>query len=126
MSSFAKHPTLLAVAVAHGLLGLGHTTKGLEQFSHPSIDKLPVTLRGAVKAGWYEGSVFFLIAGLLNYKWSQSALALASGPDKAIAALLTALLFGAGANYYRTGDKPTGVLLAIVGALQGWGAKGAL
>jgi hypothetical protein len=38
-------------------------SKGLEQFKHPSLSQLPILLRTAVKAGWYEGSVFFLIAG---------------------------------------------------------------
>jgi hypothetical protein len=27
------------------------------------MNKLPVMLRSAVKAGWYEGGVFFAIAG---------------------------------------------------------------
>ena len=38
-------------------------TKGLDQFKHPTINTLPTALRGAVKAGWYEGSVFFAIMG---------------------------------------------------------------
>jgi hypothetical protein len=38
-------------------------SKGLEQFKHVSINALPVALRGAVKAGWYEGSGFFLMMG---------------------------------------------------------------
>ncbi|EAT89837.2 hypothetical protein SNOG_03106 [Parastagonospora nodorum SN15] len=58
-----KHPLLLAAAVAHGVLALGHTTKGLDQFKHPSLNTLPTALRGAVQAGWYEGSVFFAIMG---------------------------------------------------------------
>jgi hypothetical protein len=39
--------------------------KGLDQFKHPSMSNLPVTLRGAAKAGWYEGSGFFIIMGKL-------------------------------------------------------------
>jgi hypothetical protein len=35
----------------------------LDQFKHPSLNTLPTALRGAVKAGWYEGSVFFAIMG---------------------------------------------------------------
>lgn len=38
-------------------------SKGLEQFKHTSISALPTALRGAVKAGWYEGSGFLLISG---------------------------------------------------------------
>ena len=79
----SKHPLLLASAVAYGVLSLGHTvclsftlkshamnnlltvmqSKGLEQFKHTSISALPTALRGAVKAGWYEGSGFLLISG---------------------------------------------------------------
>lgn len=97
-----------------------------------------------MKNGWYEGSVFFLIAGkqfsidsdskllsllrshdtgILNYKWSQTGLV--DGPDRAIAGLLTSLLLGFGAKYIKAGDKGTGVILAVIGALQGLGAKGA-
>ncbi|KAH9861859.1 hypothetical protein J1614_011612 [Plenodomus biglobosus] len=69
-----NHPFLLASAVAHAVLALGHTTKGLDQFKHPSVTSLPIALRGAVKAGWYEGSGFFLIMGILNYKWAQTGI----------------------------------------------------
>ncbi|ORY07538.1 hypothetical protein BCR34DRAFT_570585 [Clohesyomyces aquaticus] len=118
-----KNPLLLAAAVAHAVLSLGHTTKGLDQFKHPSLSTLPKTLLGACKAGWYEGSVFFAIIAVLNYKWSTTGLVDAS--DKLIASLITALCVGAGANYYRTGDTPTGVTLGLVAVLQGVAAKGA-
>jgi hypothetical protein len=78
--STTRHPLLLAAAIAHGLLSLAHTviapytdaqnislttvqTKGFEQFKHPTLNQLPAALKGAVKAGWYEGSVFFAIVG---------------------------------------------------------------
>jgi hypothetical protein len=35
--------------------------KGLDQFKHPTMNTLPVMLRGASKIGWYEGSGFFLM-----------------------------------------------------------------
>lgn len=41
--------------------------KGLDQFKHDSLNQLPAMLRGAVKAGWYEGSVFFAIVGKLAF-----------------------------------------------------------
>jgi hypothetical protein len=44
--------------------------KGLDQFKHASIQTLPVGLRGAVQAGWYEGSVFFGIMGMLYFSLS--------------------------------------------------------
>jgi hypothetical protein len=41
--------------------------KGLDQFKHVSMQSLPIGLRGAVQAGWYEGSVFFAIMGELSF-----------------------------------------------------------
>ncbi|KAF2800583.1 hypothetical protein K505DRAFT_403926 [Melanomma pulvis-pyrius CBS 109.77] len=116
-----NHPLFLAAAVAHGVLSLGHTTKGIEQFKHPSLKQVPALLRSTVQAGWYEGSLFFAIVAVLNYKWSSTGLV--DGPDKVLAGLVTSLLFGFGANYFRAGDKPTAVTLAIVGVIQALGAK---
>lgn len=82
-TSTNRHPLLLAAAGAHVLLAAGHTVrkckvqlrfssryltfhfklKGLDQFKHPSVNTLPLALRGAAKTGWYEGSVFFAILG---------------------------------------------------------------
>jgi hypothetical protein len=39
---------------------------GLSQFKDPSLNRLPALLRSAVKAGWYEGSVFFIITGTFS------------------------------------------------------------
>ncbi|KAF2195216.1 hypothetical protein K469DRAFT_698782 [Zopfia rhizophila CBS 207.26] len=111
-----KHPLLLATAIAHGVLSLGHTTKGLEQFKHPSLKQLPRALLGAVKAGWYEGSVFFAIMGILNYKWAQTGIV--DPLDKLVASLISVLCLGAGTYYFRTGDKLTAGILAIVAGLQ--------
>ncbi|KAF2711652.1 hypothetical protein K504DRAFT_402866 [Pleomassaria siparia CBS 279.74] len=119
----ANYPLLLATAVAHSVLSLGHTAKGIEQAKHVSLKQVPALLRGTLVAGWYEGSVFFAIIAVLNYKWSTTGLV--DGPDKILATLVSALLFGFGANYARIGDKPTAVTLALVGALQALGAKGA-
>ncbi|KAF2631659.1 hypothetical protein BU25DRAFT_488230 [Macroventuria anomochaeta] len=118
----SKHPLLLAAAVAHGVLSLGHTTKGLEQFKHASMSALPTALRGAVKAGWYEGSGFFLMMAILNYKWAQTGLL--DVYDKSIAGLLVAILVGAAGSYFQSGDKPTATTLAVLAVLQGLGAKG--
>ncbi|KIW03951.1 uncharacterized protein PV09_04788 [Verruconis gallopava] len=117
----APSKLLLAMAGLNGLLALGHTTKGREQFSHPAIDKLPAVLRGAVKTGWYEGSAFFVIMGILNYKWANTGLV--DVFDKSIAGVFVSLLLGAGASYASSGDAGTGVTLAVVALLQGLGAK---
>lgn len=112
--------------------------KGLDQFKHPSLNTLPTALRGAVKAGWYEGSVFFAIMGMsrallsissslisspgiLNYKWALTGIY--DIYDKSIAGLILTLLAGAGAAYYKSGDKPTATTLAVVAIVQGLGIR---
>jgi hypothetical protein len=113
--------------------------KGLDQFKHPSFNALPSVFRGAVKAGWYEGSVFFTImgpssfpscnlttfidvtAGIMNYKWAQTGIY--DIYDKSIAALILSLLAGAGAAYYKSGDRPTAATLAVVAIVQGLGVR---
>lgn len=64
------------------------------------------------------------MTGILNYKWSQTAAF--DLADKSIAGLLTTLLFGAGTSYYRSGDKPSAVLLSLLGIIQALGARNAL
>jgi hypothetical protein len=50
--------------------------KGLDQFKHVSMQSLPIGLRGAVQAGWYEGSVFFAIMGELSFFFFRRLLGL--------------------------------------------------
>ncbi|KAL5410560.1 hypothetical protein PMIN06_006067 [Paraphaeosphaeria minitans] len=119
--AFGSYPVLFGTGLACGLLSLGHTVKGLEQFKHPSTNQLPPQLRGASQIGWYEGSVWFLIAGVMNYKWSQTGLV--DLADKTAASLLITLLFGAGASYWRVKDKPSAGVLLAVGVLQAIGAR---
>jgi hypothetical protein len=116
--------------------------KGLDQFKHPTMNTLPLVLRGASKIGWYEGSGFFLImskfshiplnaytyisytnvsSGILNYKWAQSGIF--DIYDKTIAGILTGLLAAAGAAYWKSNDKPTAMTLAAVAILQGLGVR---
>ncbi|OCK81981.1 hypothetical protein K432DRAFT_325124 [Lepidopterella palustris CBS 459.81] len=115
---------LLATAVAHGLLSIGHTMKGIEMFANPSFKKLPPTLFGAVKAGWFEGSVFLAIMGLINYRWANEGFK--NTFDIAIASLISVLCFGFGGYYAKTGDKGTAGILSVVGLLQVAGARGAM
>jgi hypothetical protein len=119
--------------------------KGLDQFKHPTMNTLPLVLRGASKIGWYEGSGFFIImstfisassslelqakstwyladiSGILNYKWSQTGIY--DIYDKSIAGILTGMMAAAGAAYYRSNDRPTAFTLAVVALLQGLGVR---
>ncbi|EMD97045.1 hypothetical protein COCHEDRAFT_1208919 [Bipolaris maydis C5] len=85
------------------------------------MNTLPLVLRGASKIGWYEGSGFFVIMSILNYKWSQ--VGVYDIYDKSIAAILTGLLAAAGAAYWKSNDKPTALTLATVAILQGLGVR---
>ncbi|CAN9414303.1 unnamed protein product [Alternaria sp. RS040] len=82
-----SHPLLQASSAAYAILAIGHTMKGLDQFKHPTMNTLPVMLRGASKIGWYEGSGFFLMMSILNYKWSVTGIY--DVYDKSIAGILT-------------------------------------
>ena len=121
--------------------------KGLEQFKHPTMNTLPLTLRGASKIGWYEGSGFFLIMskscrdslslftytnafpssffslaiGILNYKWAQTGVY--DIYDKAMAGILAGLLAAAGVAYWKAKDKPTALTVAAVAIMQGLGVR---
>jgi hypothetical protein len=59
--------------------------------------------------------------GILNYKWAQTGIY--DIYDKSIATLLISLLVGAGAGYYKSGDKPTATTLAVVAIVQGLGVR---
>jgi hypothetical protein len=62
-----------------------------------------------------------LLKGIMNYKWAQTGIY--DIYDKSIATLLVSLLLGAGASYYKSGDKPTAGTLALVAIVQGLGIK---
>lgn len=62
-----------------------------------------------------------LTLGILNYKWAQTGIY--DIYDKSIAGLLISLLVGAGASYWKSGDKPTATTLAVVAIVQGLGVR---
>jgi hypothetical protein len=108
--------------------------------NNPQFQRLPRSVSMYSRAGWYQGSVFFLIAGrfldetsslvliipaLKNYRWAQSPGLLADPLDKTIAALTTAICLGSAVWYGKEGDRTTCGLLAIVGGLQAWAALSA-
>ena len=115
-------PLLPLLTLSHTILSLGHTLKGSSQFSHPSLSSLPPPLRGAVKIGWYEGSVWFLIAAVLNYKWSVSGLG--DGADKLVAGLLVGLMGGAGWSVSLILFFFFGFFFGVGWVGLGWGRRG--
>ncbi|KAI0612398.1 hypothetical protein PtrSN002B_001733 [Pyrenophora tritici-repentis] len=116
-----SHPLLKASSAAYGILALLHTMKGLDQFKHPTMRTLPIVLRGASKIGWYEGSGFFVIMSILNYKWAQTGIY--DVYDKGIAGILVGMMAAAGGAYWRSNDKPTAMVLGFVAILQALGVR---
>ncbi|RVX67416.1 hypothetical protein B0A52_08769 [Exophiala mesophila] len=93
----------LAASIINGLIAAGHTVKGFEIFASPTWKSLPKLLFAYARVGWYQGSVFFAIAGI----------------DRIIVAMTSLLYLGSSAWYYKNGDGATGTLVAVAGAVQG-------
>jgi hypothetical protein len=112
--------------------------------SLPQFRKLPNLAYTCAKAGWYQGSAFFLMTGLslpyplflagektrdadglaamINYNWAQNPALLAEPVNKGIAALMTAIVWVSAGWYLKKGVKANGVVVAAMGALQAWAA----
>ncbi|KEF51050.1 uncharacterized protein A1O9_12900 [Exophiala aquamarina CBS 119918] len=91
---------------------------GLKVFALPEWKGLPTLLRCYAKAGWFEGSVFFAITSLYTYQLSQIPPSQWTSIDRTISTLTWLLYWGASAWYVRNGDKGTGAVTAVAGALQ--------
>jgi len=108
----------LVTSVAHVVVGVGHTVFGLGMFSNPKWSSLPNLLYAYARVGWYQGSVFFTIAGLYTYQLSQRDPSTWTAIDRTISAMTLALYWASSAWYFQHGDRPTGALTGIVGAMQ--------
>ncbi|PGH06236.1 hypothetical protein AJ80_08205 [Polytolypa hystricis UAMH7299] len=122
MAAQAPSRAYQANAVVFTLLAAGHTFAGKSFTSDPQFKNLPRTVGAYARAGWYQGSVFFLIVALINYRWSRVPGALANPAEKAIAALISALCWGSSAWYHRNGIRDTSAIVGFAGALQTWAA----
>ncbi|KAF2495256.1 hypothetical protein BU16DRAFT_527133 [Lophium mytilinum] len=120
----APNKILLSAAALHTLLSAAHTASGLTMFKDPAFARLPAILTKRVQAGWFEGSVFFAMLGLINYRWAHSGLA--DSTELGVAGLISLVCFGAGGWYAKSGDKAGGVLLTFAGLLQGVGVRSVL
>ncbi|KIV94218.1 hypothetical protein PV10_02006 [Exophiala mesophila] len=109
----------LAASIINGLIAAGHTVKGFEIFASPTWKSLPKLLFAYARVGWYQGSVFFAIAGLYTYQLSQRSPATWTGIDRIIVGMTSLLYLGSSAWYYKNGDGATGTLVAVAGAVQG-------
>ncbi|KAF9892041.1 hypothetical protein FE257_002447 [Aspergillus nanangensis] len=116
-------PTALQTTAAGWLLiSLGHTISAKDWQSPPGFRALPNLSYTCAKAGWYQGSAFFVMNALLNYSWSKNPALLDDPVNKAIAALMTAIVWVSSGWYLKKGVKGNGVVVALMGALQAWAA----
>jgi len=121
-SGMSLSRSLQVTAAAFAFVSVGHTIKAQEFMNDPQFKRLPRFVSMYSRAGWYQGSVFFLIAAILNYRWAKSPALLLEPIDKAVAALMTTIALGTAAWYGKEGDRTTSGLLTIVGALQSYAA----
>ncbi|CRG83921.1 hypothetical protein PISL3812_01277 [Talaromyces islandicus] len=109
--------TLVATSVAH-------TAIAPKWMADPKFKSLPAIQRAYSTSGWYQGSLFFLITALVNYRWSALDLpnGLTDPADKGIAGILVFLLYGSSVWYYGHGAKDTSAAVALAGSVQAWAA----
>ncbi|KAF2430924.1 hypothetical protein EJ08DRAFT_696871 [Tothia fuscella] len=112
-----------ATAIGHFLVALGHTAKGAE-FKDAGFARLRPILKGQAKAGWYQGSLFLTIMGLVNLRWAQDGFK-ADLIDNGILSLITTICLGSAAWYVKTGDNATAAVLTPMGILQVFAALNA-
>ncbi|KAL4936626.1 hypothetical protein BDV06DRAFT_204659 [Aspergillus oleicola] len=116
-------PTALqSTSLAWALISLGHTLGAKDWQSHPTFRSLPEQSHACARIGWYQGSVFFLVNALINYNWSQSPDQLRNPLNRAIAVIMTMVMWGSSGWYFKSGVKRNGVVVALMGALQAWAA----
>ncbi|KAK2796311.1 hypothetical protein FQN50_009602 [Emmonsiellopsis sp. PD_5] len=110
-----------AAAVVFALIAAGHTFAGKEWTKDPKFKALSRPVGAFARAGWYQGSIFFLIVALQNYRWSQTTAGALTDPvEKAIAALATVLCLGSSAWYNKNGIRDTAAIVGVAGCVQGW------
>ncbi|KAJ5180456.1 hypothetical protein N7492_003666 [Penicillium capsulatum] len=119
MSSVAPSKSLQASAVSFVLLALGHTVSG-RQWTHEKVFK---NIKGSKPwacgtVGWYQGSAFFLMTGIMHYMWSRDPTQLQDPLSKAMAGIVNVLLWASSAWYAKNGIMDTTVVVGLSAALQ--------
>jgi hypothetical protein len=141
----AASKPLQTTAIGWVLIAAGHTLSARDWQTLPKFHQLPNLAYTCARAGWFQGSGFFLMTGmcgvatvlwartnaadrtnpaLLNYHWSQNPEQLRLPVNKAVAALATAIVWASSAWYVKRGVNATGAVVAAMGALQAWSAFG--
>ncbi|KAE8354013.1 hypothetical protein BDV28DRAFT_95475 [Aspergillus coremiiformis] len=111
---------LKTTALGWLLVSLGHTLSARDWQSLGQVRGLPNLAYTCAKAGWYQGSGFFLMNALINYAWSQDPLLLIDPVHQAVAVLMAAVMGVSSGWYLKRGVKVNGVVVGGMGVLQAW------
>ncbi|KAJ2968484.1 hypothetical protein NQ176_g9158 [Zarea fungicola] len=112
-------PSALEVSAAAWLLtSFLHTVDGRDWQSHATVKALAQRQKTCARAGWYQGSGFLFIAGLLNYYWSKNPAVLQDPIQKAIAGLFSTILGSSAIWYAANGVTPSFVVTGATTAIQ--------
>ncbi|EPS25958.1 hypothetical protein PDE_00894 [Penicillium oxalicum 114-2] len=115
----ASSRSLQATALTYLVLSIGHTVQGREW----TAEKLFKNIKGSRPwacgtVGWFQGSAWLLISGILHYQWSKDPAVLQDPLTKAIAGISSAILWASSVWYAKTGVKDNAVLVGLSAVLQ--------
>ncbi|KAJ5358701.1 uncharacterized protein N7496_011114 [Penicillium cataractarum] len=121
MSSVAPSRSLQASALTFVILSIGHTVQGRQW----TAEKVFKNIKGSKPwacgtVGWFQGSAFLLMTGILHYQWSNNPTALQDPLNKALASIANAILWASSAWYAKTGVNDNAVLVGLSAALQAY------
>ncbi|CEJ80731.1 hypothetical protein VHEMI00900 [[Torrubiella] hemipterigena] len=116
-------PSALQVtAVAWLFVSLGHTVSRKDWQNTAKFNSLPQLATTCAKAGWLQGSGFFIMNALINYWWSKNPEALTDPIQKAIAGVMVAIMGASSLWYAKNGVTSNAVAVTAIGALQSYAA----
>ncbi|BCS27942.1 uncharacterized protein APUU_60990A [Aspergillus puulaauensis] len=116
-------PTLLKAAGYGSLIvSLMHAASGRRFQRIREFQNLPSVAYTFSMSGWYQGSGYLILAGLLNFQWAQNPGLLNQPLGRAIAALLSAIAWASSGWYLWRGLISNGVIIAAAGLFQAWAA----
>ncbi|KAG5982827.1 hypothetical protein E4U55_001280 [Claviceps digitariae] len=112
--------SLQATAVGWLLLSLGHTISAKDWQANAKFQNLSSLSSACAKAGWYQGSGFFIMNALVNYAWSQNPTLLGDPVHRAVAGTMVAIMWVSGWWYAKKGVVANMMAVSVMGALQGY------
>ncbi|OJJ58335.1 hypothetical protein ASPSYDRAFT_90509 [Aspergillus sydowii CBS 593.65] len=116
-------PTLLKAA-GYGSLAVSllHAASGRKFQQTHQFQALPNVAYTFSMSGWYQGSGYLILAGLLNFHWAQNPGLLEEPLGRAMASLLSVMAWTVAAWYLWRGLTKDGVIIAAAGLFQAWAA----